>query len=376
MKKVLLTATVQSHICQFHRPLANLLRQHGYEVHVAARDNLSEKNGMRLDFADKIYNVNFARSPFSKHNITAYRQMKAILQEQQYDIIHCNTPMGGMITRLTANKYRKQGTSVFYTAHGFHFYEGAPKKNWLIYYPIEKSMAKLTDKLLTITTEDYMLACNKFKTNTYRLHGVGVNSEKYTVFSDEKKAEIRKRLGYDSDSPLLLCVGELLKNKNQAAILNAMPEILSRYPQCRLIIAGNGSEEESLKQLAAQLHIEHAVDFLGYCLTLQEYENICSIAVSCSYREGLPLNIMEAMLCKKPVVASVNRGHKELVEHGKTGYLVSPDDSRGFAEAVIKLLSDSSLAHTLGENGFEKVQQFTDKSVIKELKEIYQLDET
>ena len=130
--KVLLTATVQSHICQFHKPLVEVLHTHGCEVHVAARDNLAEKNGLKLDFVDKIYNVPFSRSPKSLDNMKAYKVLKEIIQKENYDVIHCNTPMGGIVTRLAARKARKNGTKVYYTAHGFHFYKGAPKKNWII----------------------------------------------------------------------------------------------------------------------------------------------------------------------------------------------------------------------------------------------------
>ena len=373
MKKVLLTATVQSHICQFHRPLAKLLHENGYEVHVAARNNLAEKNGLKLDFADKVFDVNFARSPLSKNNLMAYKQMKKLLTENHYEVIHCNTPMGGMITRLAADKYRKKGTKVFYTAHGFHFYKGSSKKSWLIYYPIEKSMAKKTDKLITITKEDYTLASSKFKTEVFHVHGVGVNSKKYELFTEEQKLRTRKEFGFGENEPLLLCVGELLVNKNQKTIINAMSDIVKKYPDCKLILAGNGSEEHNLKALVNELGLQKNVVFLGYCLILQKYANICDVVVSCSYREGLPLNIMEAMLCKKPVVASVNRGHKELVTDGRTGYLVNPDDSKSFADNIIKLLDDKKLRTELGENAYEDVQQFTDDSVTEELRLLYEL---
>ena len=119
--KILLTATVQSHIVQFHKPLVEMLHEYNCEVHVAARDNLAEKNGLKLDFAEKVFNVPFSRSPKSKDNIKAYKQLKKIIDEGQYDVIHCNTPMGGIVTRLAARKARKNGTKVFYTAHGFHY---------------------------------------------------------------------------------------------------------------------------------------------------------------------------------------------------------------------------------------------------------------
>ena len=176
--KILLVATVQSHICQFHRPLVAMLHEHGCEVHVAARNNLAEKNGLKLDFVEQVFDVPFQRSPFSPKNLGAYKQLKKIIDEGGYDVVHCNTPVGGVVGRLAARKARKRGTKVFYTAHGFHFYKGAPKKNWLIWYPVEKFMCRHTDKLITITQEDYGLASAKFPTRVERIHGVGANSAK------------------------------------------------------------------------------------------------------------------------------------------------------------------------------------------------------
>ena len=181
MKKVLLTTTVQSHICQFHKPLVKMLHENGYEVHVAAYDNLYLKNGLKLDFVDKVYNLPFSRSPKSPDNIKAYKELKKILSEEHYDFIHCNTPMGGIVTRLAAREARRKGTEVIYAAHGFHFYKGASKVAWLVFYPIEKVFGRLfTDKLITISDADYEMAmkrhiCKKI----YRIHSVGINSKKY-----------------------------------------------------------------------------------------------------------------------------------------------------------------------------------------------------
>ena len=148
MKKVLLVATVQSHICQFHLPLIDMLHEEGYEVHVAAKNNLSQKKGLKLDNADKVFDVSFERSPFNKKNIQAYKELKKIIKDNKYDIIHCNTPMGGFLARVIGKKYRKKGMKIIYTAHGFHFFKGAPKLNWILYYPIEKYLSKYTDCLI------------------------------------------------------------------------------------------------------------------------------------------------------------------------------------------------------------------------------------
>lgn len=369
--KVLLTATVQSHICQFHKPLMKLLQEHGYEVHVAARDNLAEKNGLAMEYADKVYDIPFDRSPFSTRNIKAYKELSKVLAENEYEIIHTNTPMGGMVTRLAANKYRKKnGTKVFYTAHGFHFYEGAPKKNWLIYYPIEKSMSRFTDTLITITNEDYKLATEKFHCNVVHMHGVGANSTKFYVMSDEEKAKLRDEFGYSQDTPIILNVGELNANKNQKSVIRAMKKVVEKLPNANLLIAGNGPELEHHKTLIAELGLENNIELLGYTTEIFKYMNICDVLVACSYREGLPLNLMEAMLCGKPIVASINRGHKELVENGKNGFLVPPEDVDAYAQKILEVLDNP---HPFGQNAVDLVRPFSDASVLSELRELYQL---
>lgn len=214
-KKILLVATVQSHIAQFHRPLAEVLHAHGYEVHAAARNNLAEKNGLQLDFVDKVFDVRFSRSPKSKDNITAYNQLKTIVDSGNYEVVHCNTPMGGMIARLATRAARKKGTKLFYTAHGFHFYDGAPKKNWMIFYPIEKFFSKMTDILITITHEDYKVASEAFHCKVAYMHGVGVSGERYKPVTIEEKLSLRGKMGYSKNAKILLCIGELNDNKNQ-----------------------------------------------------------------------------------------------------------------------------------------------------------------
>lgn len=374
MKKVLLTATVQSHIAQFHRPLAEVLHEHGYAVHVAARNNLGEKNGLKLDFADKVFDVPFSRSPKSMDNVIAYFRLKEILEKESYTVIHCNTPMGGIVTRLAAVKARRHGARVLYTAHGFHFYKGASKKNWLVFYPIEKIMARFCDTLLTITKEDYLLAKRKFHTNVEHIHGVGVYTERYHAVSDAEKLQMRSKEGLKDSDFVILCTGELNQNKNQKALIKAAAELKESIPGLKILLAGNGPLEQELRMQIRELGVEDAVRLLGYRTDLEKVTPAADLVVSCSYREGLPLNILEAMLCCKPVVASVNRGHRELVRTGYNGYLVPPDSPAKYAEAIKKIYSSRKLAEQLGENGFRMAQPYTAASVKKELSRIYQLD--
>ena len=369
MLKVLLTATMQSHIGQFHKPLVEMLRQQGeVEVHVAAYDNLAEKNGLSLDFADRVFSVPFARSPFSPRNGKAYRLLKQIIREGGYDIVHCNTPVGGVLTRLAA---RKSGAKVFYTAHGFHFYTGAPKRNWLLYYPVEKWLAPLCERLITINQEDYLRAKDAFATDVRHIHGVGVDEQRFHPISETETVALKEKLGFSATQRILLCVGELLPNKNQSMAITAMKQVLEQHPQTVLLLAGNGPERSRLEMLAAQLGISEQVHFLDYVLNLEEYQRISDISLSCSNREGLGLNIIEALLSGTPVVATENRGHNELIHLGVNGYLVSRNDPDGLADVLIRLLGDEPLRQQLCHQAPSSVAKYTATAVKEELKAIY-----
>lgn len=370
-KKILLVATVQSHIAQFHRPLSEVLHAHGYEVHAAARNNLAEKNGLQLDFVDKVFDVRFSRSPKSKDNITAYNQLKTIVDSGNYEVVHCNTPMGGMIARLATRAARKKGTKLFYTAHGFHFYDGAPKKNWMIFYPIEKFFSKMTDILITITHEDYKVASEAFHCKVAYMHGVGVSGERYKPVTIEEKLSLRGKMGYSKNAKILLCIGELNDNKNQSMAIRMMHKVVAKYPEAILLLAGNGPKQKFLEQLIKQEGLERNVKLIGYVTNLQDYQHIIDVQVSCSLREGLPLNIVESMLSGNPVVASLNRGHRELIQDGINGYIVDPNDYEAMGNRVLNLLDNDDLCKRIVQNAIIFAQDFTFTSVKKELEEIY-----
>lgn len=370
--KVLLTATVQSHICQFHRPLADLLHEHGCEVHVAARDNLSEKNGLSLDFADRVFDVPYARSPKSPDNLRAYRQLKAIIDSEHYDVIHCNTPMGGIVTRLAAQGSRKSGTQVYYTAHGFHFYKGASKKNWVVFYPIEKFFAAhYTDKLITIAQEDYELAVKRFRCRIERIHGVGVDVTRYHPVDAAEKRRLREEMGFAAEQKILLCIGELLPNKNQTMAIRVMREIVKIYPDALLLLAGNGPDKDILERAAEEYSVRDNVRFLGYCTHLQDYQHVADLLLACSRREGLAINVAEAIFSGIPVVATVNRGHRELISSDSVGNLVAIDDVDDMAAKALALLRNPLNREAISDNYARFSSVYGIQHVKHELAEIY-----
>lgn len=348
-----------------------MLHENGFEVHVAAKNNLAEKDGMKLDFVDKVFEVPFERSPFNIKNISAYKTLKKVVDSDSYVAIHTNTPVGGILGRLAAKKQRKNGAKVIYTAHGFHFYNGASKKNWLIYYPIEAFMCRHTDRLLNISEEDYNLAKAKFKVDVSRIHGVGANTDKFKAPSPEEIDNLKKVLGYPEKSKLIICTGELNSNKNQITAIKAMEKVAEEFPEAVLLLAGNGSCEGELKKAICDLNLQDNVVLLGYRKDLERFVKISDVVISCSKREGLGMNLVEGMLCKKPVVATVNRGHKELVVENENGFLVGVTDSDALANRISELLRDPAKANTFGEMSYKYAQKYTDAAVEKELADIY-----
>ena len=365
--RILYVATVLSHICQFHLPHLQMLQEQGHEIHVAAHDNLAEKNGLQLKYTDRHIEIPFHRSPFDPRNLSAYRKLKALLKQTHYDLIVCNTPVGGVLTRLAARKSRRAGTRVIYIAHGFHFYKGASKKNWLLFYPFEKALARLCDVVVTINEEDYALAKARFPGKIAHIHGFGAREDRYHPATEAEQAEMRSREGLSEEYFVVICTGELNENKNQKTLIDASARLSGKIPNLKVLLAGNGPNEQQLKKQIKASGLKSVVKLLGYRTDLENLVPAVDVVASCSKREGLPLNIVEAMLCKKPVVASINRGNAELVEDGVTGYLLHPDDAEGFAERILQLSRDRSLAERMGEVGCEKAQAYTVRAVKTEL---------
>ncbi|MHA7964396.1 glycosyltransferase family 4 protein [Paenibacillus sp. CAU 1782] len=367
-KKVLFCATVDYHFRAFHLPTLEWFQQNGWEVHIAARGELE------LPFVDVKFNVPFSRSPLHRSNLKAYRQLQDLIHREKYDLIHCHTPTAGALARLAARGARRHGTKVVYTAHGFHFHKGAPLANWLLYYPVEKYLAKLTDCLITINNEDYNRAqWGGFRAGQIRhVPGVGVHTGHYAPADSITKGHWRKHYRYSDDDFLLIYAAEFNLNKNHDLLLHALSKLTHKVPQARLLLAGEGSRLEECMALAEKLGILDKVDFLGYRKDMRTLLPIADVAVASSLREGLPVNIMEAMACGLPVVATRNRGHAELVQEGHNGFLVPPEDAEVFASRLHLLFAFKDSRRKMGQLGAERAGNYSLSRVQEELTTIYQ----
>ena len=369
-KRVLIVATVvKTHIMQFHIPTLKLFKEMGWETAVAARNDYANPEDCQIPYCDHFYDVPFERVPFMPQNAACYKQLKTIIDQGDYQIVHCHTPVGGVLGRLAARNARKNGTRVLYTAHGFHFYRGAPLKNWLMYYPVERVCAGFADAVVTINKEDWHLAKKQFKnTSVFYLPGMGVDIDAYSR-TDGCEKDYRKALGFDEGDKLILSVGEVNDNKNQKTILEAMT--LSQLADVHYLIVGDGNRRIQTEAYAAELNVKDRVHFLGFRNDIAALLHIADVFVFPSYREGLPVSVMEAMAAGVPVVASRIRGNVDLIEDGVNGFLVAPEDAQGYAECIRKLLNNPSLAEEFRNQSLEKIKAYDTGLVIDKLKEIY-----
>ncbi|MGE7602894.1 glycosyltransferase family 4 protein [Peribacillus sp. NPDC097675] len=369
-KKVLFCATKDFHFEAFHLPYFKWFKEQGYEVHTAAHGDLV------LPFVDKKHIIPIQRSPLKRENLKAYKDLEKLIESNNFQLVHCHTPMGGVLARLAGRKAREKGTKMIYTAHGFHFCKGAPLINWLLYYPIEKYLAKLTDCLITINEEDFQLARKrKFKAHEIKhVHGVGVDTERFHPVSPIHKSVLRLEKGYCDDTFLMFYAAEFNKNKNQQLLLQSFSSIKNKIPNARLLLAGEGPLLVECRELAETLGISENVDFLGYRNDIDVLLKISDLAVASSLREGLPVNIMEAMACGLPVVAVKNRGHSELVKNNQNGWIIERGNESNFTEKILKALGDSELREKYGKYGRKMIEnKYSTKKILEAKSEIYKL---
>ncbi|MED3662283.1 glycosyltransferase [Ureibacillus terrenus] len=261
---------------------------------------------------------------------------------------------------------------VFYTAHGFHFYKGAPIQNWLIYYPIEKWLSKYTDCLITINNEDYKIAKEKFKSKHVEMvNGVGIDTSKFIPQTLEKKIQLRKEYGFSEKDFILIFVGELNHNKHQDLLINVVRELKDKIPNIKLLLVGKGDMYEKYKKFASDLGLKKYVKFLGYRKDVPNLMLISDIAVSSSRREGLPVNILEAMATGLPLVVTNCRGNKDLVKKGENGFLHKPNDVENFGKSIYKLYKYTELRDKFSNNNLKRIEKYTIESILREMRRIY-----
>ena len=381
MKRALVLASVASMIDQFNMPNIQLMKDMGYEVDVATNflkgSTCSNEKIVALKETLKGMNVrcfqiDFSRNVFNiSENLKAYKQTKKIIDENNYALIHSHSPIGGFLSRIAARNARKKGTKMIYTAHGFHFYEGAPLMNWLIFYPIEKTCSRWTDVLVTITHEDYQLAQKKmYAKKVVYVPGVGIDTTHFAPKEGDVAINAFKReeLGFSKEDTIMLSVGELNKNKNHEIVLRAMAQLGRK--DLHYVVAGRGDLKEYLEQLAQELGLSSQFHLLGFRTDVKELFKMADFFAHPSYREGLSVAVMEAMANGLPIICSEIRGNTDLIEDGKGGYLFKPAEQEAAYNALKNIVENSS-RKVMGMHNLKKAEGLDVKAVLEVMRGIY-----
>lgn len=363
--KILYITTIGSTMSFFPTLIRELLDA-GHTVDIAANLEAKAAPDCYRKWGCKLFQISTSRSPFNMGNYKAVGQIKKLVEDENYDIVHCHTPIAAACTRLACRKARKKGVKVIYTAHGFHFYTGAPLKNWLIFYTVEKFCARWTDVLITINKEDYTRAQKKLSARKVEyVPGVGIDVEKFSgtlIDRDAKRAE----LGIPKDAFLLCSVGELNANKNHETVIRAMAKL--DRPDTHYMIAGVGDKKDYFLQLTRELNLDGRVHLLGFRRDVAELYKIADLFVFPSFREGLPVSVMEAMAAGLPVACSKIRGNCDLVDE-KGGKLFAPGDVASCKQAVLDLIHADR--ESLGNYNAKRIAEFDIACVNAIMKGVY-----
>ena len=379
MKKVLVVASVVSFIEWFNKENIDFLSDEmKCEVHIACNfDYMNDTDVNRTkEYIERLkhkgvvlHNIAFARSPFSLENIKAYKALKAIVNREKFDLIHCHTPTVSMMTRLVAKKARKNGSVVMYTCHGFHFHNSSSKKNWMIYYPVEKFLSRYCDYIVTINKEDFGRAQTFHCKNVRYIPSVGVDINKIRDLVVDKAAK-KESIGVPADKILIISAGELIERKNHEVIIKALAKI--NDPKIYYAIAGKGPLKDYLSDLAKELGVSERVLFLGFRTDVFELYHAADISAFPSKIEGLGLAGVEAMAAGVPLVSSNVHGILDYVLDGKTGYAINPKNVDGYAEAIKKLVDNPELRESMKEDCIAAVAPFEISNALQVMWDIYE----
>lgn len=330
MKKILYTANTDQHINLCHRPYLKLLKEKGHIIHVATNTNVN------IDYCDKKICIPITRTPYRISNIKAILDLKKVIEKEKYDLIITNTPMGAFVSRVASIHARvKYKTKVIYIAHGFHFYHGCNKLNYIFYYPVEKILSKYTDILITINEEDYNFARKHFKTDVRLIDGIGFDSKKFdNALTKIEKFELKQKLGIKDKDYVITYVAELSKRKRQAYLIKTLSNM--DLKNTKVLLLGGSIIGNKIAKLIKKYRLEDNIKLLGFVSNVSDILDITDLVISVSKQEGLPLNIMEAMYKNKNILVTDCRGNRDLIKNNINGIVVPLNDKASLINGILK----------------------------------------
>lgn len=372
--KVLIVTTMSGFLYQFERNTIKILRERDTEIHYASGFQNQGYLFNPLFFKENQITVHPIPIRKSLWKLAAHYQTLCklihIIKNEQIDTVHCHNPVSGVLGRIAAY-FSGRKICVVYTSHGFHFYKGGPMLSWLLFYPIERVMAYITDVVITINQEDWEIAKGfKLKKHgrVFKIPGVGVDTEIFRKKPDERR-EARRKMGVKEGEFCLMTTALIDREKNIQNILIALKK-WSNLP-FHYVICGDGPYRKILEKKVKKLGLEKKVTFLGYCSDICFLLQGADVFVFPSLREGLGMAALEAMACEIPVVASSNRGSKEYIRHGENGILCRNNCSGDFGEALKILWKDAEKRKLMGIRAREDSFLFSCSKAREHMENIY-----
>lgn len=363
-KKVLIVASRLCHILDFHMPYVRGFKERGWTVHVAAGDVQRS-----LPEADELIALPFEKKMFAPGNLRAAGMLRRRFRAEGYDAVITHTSLAAFFTRLAVLGMKDRPRMVN-MVHGYLFDDGSSALKRTVLLAAERLMAGVTDLVLCMNQWDLALA------ERYRLGkrvafvpGVGVEESRFARPDRAEGMALREKYAIASDGFVLLYAAEFSPRKSQQVLIRAMARLPERAV---LVLPGSGALLEQCRALAESLGLAGRVIFPGQVQDMAAWYGAADAAVSASRSEGLPFNIMEAMCCGLPVIASRVKGNADLVSDGQTGLLVPYGDEAALAAAVGRIMADSALRRSMGARGREAVKPYCLEAVFPQVMAQYE----
>lgn len=362
--KLLYAASAYIHLMNFHRPYLRAFRERGWEVHALCADPKGE-----IPEADRTIAVPLKKKMSAPENFAAAAQIRRLVKEENYDLIIVHTSLAAFFVRL-ALKGMRHRPKLINMVHGYLFDDNTPAPKRQILLAAEKLCAPQTDLLITMNRWDHELAQKRrLAARELTVPGVGVDFSRFASASPEAGLRLRESLGIPADAYVLLYAAELSERKSQPVLIRALRELPERV---RLVLAGGGAGQPGCAALAEELGLAERVLFPGHVGNIGDWYAMADAVVTSSRIEGLPFNVMEAMVLRKPVVASAVKGHEDLIEDGRSGLLVPYGDAAACAAAIRRLMEEPGLGERLAATAAEQIGRYSLERVFPQVMAAYE----
>lgn len=339
---------------QFIAPLALTLERAGYDVVCTCTKGPHWEELAEMGVS--MQEMPIARSGNPLQAAKAVLRLHRWLRSYKPDVLHVHTPVASMIGRLAG--WLAGVPTIIYTAHGFYFHDRMPKKKRMLHVALEWIFGRLNDYLFCVSAEDLRTARRtgiaSRKHSFYAPNGADIESFRPDRFSRQARNAIREEFQLPPDARVVTIMGRLVREKGYFEFFESARRLVGEFPNLHLLVVGDTvvSEHDDAKarivEMADVPQLKGHVHFTGLRRDIPELLAITDIFCLPSYREGMPVSIIEAMLMERPTVTTRIRGCRELIRDGEFGFLVEPEDAEQLARALAVLLKRPKLCRRMG----------------------------